>query len=227
MGGETTNPGTAMDFAAARTKMVDNQIRTTDVTSHEILRAFLTVPREMFVPAERQALAYIDEDIPLGGGRYLMEPSPLAKLIQLAQITPQDVVLDVGCGTGYSSAILAHLAGSVVALEENEALADQATDILARIGGLSCAVAKGPLKAGYAPDAPYDVIFFQGAVEELPSAFFDQLRERGRLVVVEGTGLAADAKLYVKEDGIVSGRFAFNCCVKPLQGFDRQKTFVF
>jgi protein-L-isoaspartate(D-aspartate) O-methyltransferase len=216
-----------MDFAAARTKMVDNQIRTTDVTSHEILRAFLTVPRELFVPEERRALAYIDEDLPLGNGRYLMEPSPLAKLIQLAGVQPQDVVLDVGCGTGYSSVILAHLAGSVVALESDEALAARASELIDQLGGLSCAVARGPLNKGYAADAPYDVIVFQGAVEEVPSVFFDQLRDRGRLVVVEGRGLSALAKLYTKEDGIVSDRFAFNCGVKPLPGFEREKAFVF
>lgn len=216
-----------MDFAAARTKMVDNQIRTTDVTSHEILRAFLTVPREMFVPDERKALAYIDEDIPLGNGRYLMEPSPLAKLIQLAAILPQDVVLDVGCGTGYSSVILAHLAGSVVGLESDETLAARATDLVNQLGVPSCAIAKGELSKGYAKDAPYDVILFQGAVEEVPSVFFDQLREGGRLVVVEGRGLSALAKLYTKEDGIVADRFAFNCGVKPLPGFQREKTFVF
>lgn len=216
-----------MDFAAARTKMVDNQIRTTDVTSHELLRAFLSVPREIFVPEERRALAYIDEDLPLGEGRYLMEPSPLAKLIQLAQVTPGDVVLDVGCGTGYSSAVLAHMAGSVVALEENETLAAKAGDLLASLGGLSVAVARGPLKDGYKADSPYDVIIFQGAVDEVPATFFDQLRERGRLVVVEGRGLSAMAKLYTKEADIVSDRFAFNCSVHPLPGFQRAETFVF
>ncbi len=215
-----------MDFAAARTKMVDNQIRTTDVTSHEILRAFLTVPREMFVPAERQALAYIDEDIPLGGGRYLMEPSPIAKLIQLAQIGPQDVVLDVGCdrllvGDSGSSGGLgcrARRERSLGRSGKRHSGADR-WPVLRRC--------QRPLKAGYAADAPYDVIIFQGSVEEIPSAFFEQLRDRGRLVVVEGKGLSADAKLYVKEDGVVSGRFAFNCGVKPLPGFEREKTFVF
>ncbi|MET0259417.1 MAG: protein-L-isoaspartate O-methyltransferase [Methylobacterium sp.] len=216
-----------MDFAAARTKMVDNQIRTTDVTSHEILRAFLSVPRERFVPAPRQPLAYIDEDIPLGGGRFLMEPSPFAKLLQLAQVGPGDVVLDVGCGTGYSSAVLSHLGGSVVALEEDASLAGQASETLDSLGIVSCAVVVGSLVEGVSSEAPFDVIVFQGAVEEIPSTFFDQLKDRGRLVVVEGYGLSAMAKLYTKEDGIVSDRFGFNCSVKPLPGFARRPSFVF
>ena len=216
-----------MDFAAARTKMVDNQIRTTDVTSHEILRAFLSVPRERFVPESRQPLAYIDEDIPLGGGRYLMEPSPFAKLLQLAQVSPGDVVLDVGCGTGYSSAVLSHLGGSVVALEQDADLANQASETLDSLGIVSCAVVTGPLLQGVPNEAPFDVIVFQGSVGEVPATFFDQLKDRGRLVVVEGYGLSAMAKLYTKEDGIVSDRFGFNCSVKPLPGFERKQSFVF
>ena len=158
----------AMDFEAARVKMVDNQIRTTDVTSHEILRAFLQVPREEFLPASRRPLAYLDDDIPLGDGRFVMEPSPLAKLLQLAGVGKDDVVLDVGCNTGYSSAILSHLAGSVVALEEDPALAAAATDNLARLDYVTCAVVENPLVEGCRAEAPYDVIIFQGAVETLP-----------------------------------------------------------
>ncbi|HDZ72173.1 MAG TPA: protein-L-isoaspartate O-methyltransferase [Aurantimonas coralicida] len=217
-----------MDFETARTKMVDNQIRTTDVTRHDILRAFLQVPREEFVPASRKPLAYIDEDLPIGNGRYIMEASPFAKLLQLAAVTPDDVVLDVGCGSGYSSAILSHLAGSVVALEENAELAAAAGDNLARLDYVTCVVVEGKLEEGYPSEAPYDVIFFEGAVERLPDTFFEQLREGGRLVVVEGVGNAAAAKLYFKdENGIVSDRFGFNCSVKPLPGFDKAREFVF
>lgn len=216
-----------MDYTAARIKMVDNQIRTTDVTSHSVLEAFLTVPREAFVPAQLKPLAYIDNDIEVSPGRYLMEPSPLAKLIQLAVITREDVVLEVGCNTGYASAVLSKLAGSVVALEVDEALAATAGETLAELGYDNVAVVTGELEKGYAAEAPYDAIFVHGAVEVVPEAFFAQLRDGGRLVVVEGYGNASQARLYIKERGIASERSVFNTAVKPLPGFRRAAEFVF
>jgi protein-L-isoaspartate(D-aspartate) O-methyltransferase len=219
-----------MNFEAARIKMVDNQIRTTDVTSHSVLSAFLSVPREEFVPAKMRELAYIDTDIELVGGpqpRYLMEPSPLAKLLQLAEISNSDLVLEIGCGTGYTSALLSLLAGSVVALESDEALAATATETLARLGYDNIAVVSGDLTKGYAAEAPYDVIFINGAVEMIPAELFEQLRDGGRLVVVEGFGNASRAKLYVRESGMTSERADFNTAVKPLPGFRRDRSFVF
>ncbi|MCT7665634.1 methyltransferase domain-containing protein [Shinella kummerowiae] len=216
-----------MDYKAARTKMVDNQIRTTDVTSHEVLDAFLTVAREEFVPAAAKPLAYIDDDIQLVPGRYLMEPSPLAKLIQLADVVATDVVLEVGCGTGYASAILSKLGSSVVAIESDATLAATATETLSRLGYDNVAVVVGDLEAGYAPEAPYDVVFVHGAVEFVPDALLAQLRDGGRFVVVEGYGNASQARLYIKEGGHVSERTVFNTAVKPLPGFRKAKEFVF
>jgi protein-L-isoaspartate(D-aspartate) O-methyltransferase len=216
-----------MDYTAARIKMVDNQIRTTDVTSHSVLDAFLTVPREAFVPAQMKPLAYIDNDIEVAPGRYLMEPSPLAKLVQLAVVTREDVVLEVGCNTGYASAVLSKLAGSVVALETDETLAATASETLAELGYDNVAVVTGELEKGYAAEAPYDAIFVHGAVEVVPEAFFAQLRDGGRLVVVEGYGNASQARLYIKERGIASERSAFNTAVKPLPGFRKAAEFVF
>ena len=216
-----------IDYKAARTKMVDNQIRTTDVTSHEVLDAFLTVPREEFVPAAAKPLAYIDNDIQLAPGRFLMEPSPLAKLIQLADIAPSDIVLEVGCGSGYASAILSKLGSSVVALESDAELAASATETLASLGYDNVAVVTGDLEGGYAPEAPYDAVFVHGAVEFVPEALFAQLRDGGRLVVVEGYGNASQARLYIKEGGRVAERNAFNTAVKPLPGFRKAKEFVF
>ncbi|MCY6380568.1 protein-L-isoaspartate O-methyltransferase family protein [Hoeflea prorocentri] len=222
-----------MDFDVARTRMVDNQIRTTDVTSHAVLSAFLSVAREKFVSGNMRALAYIDDDIRLSSGedgvpdRYLMEPSPLAKMIQLAEVREGDVVLEIGCGTGYVSALLSQLADSVVALESDPALAETAVQTLSELGYDNVAVVTGKLPEGYKPEAPYDVIFIAGAVEELPSALFDQLRDGGRLVVVEGHGNASKANLYVREGGHTSARRGFNTSVKPLPGFEKKPEFQF
>lgn len=217
-----------VDFQQLRVKMVDGQVRTTDVTDTAILAAMLTVPRELFVPDQRRALAYIDEDIEIQSAgddreaRFLMEPSPFAKLLQLAEIRNSDKVLDIACGTGYSSAVLAQIAGSVVALESDAALASKARALVAGVE-----VVEGDLTKGYAAGSPYDVIFINGAVDEIPAALFDQLADGGRLVAVVGVGNAARATLYVKEDGLVSGRAVFNASIKPLRAFDRAPAFVF
>lgn len=216
-----------MDFEAARTKMVENQIRTTDVTSHSVLRAFYTVPREAFVPAKAKSLAYIDTDIEVAPGRYLMEASPLAKLLQLAALTKDDVVLEVGTGSGYASAVLSLLASSVVSLEVDEALAARATETLSSLGYDNVAVVTGALEKGYAGEAPYDLIFVNGAVEEVPAALLEQLREGGRLVAVVGYGNAAQAKVLVREQGVISESVYFNASVKPLPGFLKAREFVF
>lgn len=221
------------DFEIARTNMVDNQIRTTDVTSHSILSAFLAVPREAFVPEKLAALAYTDSDIevkPAGAGgvaRYVMEPSPLAKLLQLAEIRPGDVVLEIGAATGYAAAIISRLASSVVALESDEELVAKATENLSAQGCDNVAVVKGSLEKGYAAEAPYDVIFINGAVEVIPDALFEQLRDGGRLVAVTGYGNASTAGVFIREKGAVSNRFAFNTSVKGLPGFRKAAEFVF
>ncbi|OBZ94218.1 protein-L-isoaspartate O-methyltransferase [Pararhizobium polonicum] len=221
-----------MNFEAARIKMVDNQIRTTDVTSHAVLSAFLSVPREEFVPVGMKPLAYIDSDIelsadPATGRRYLMEPSPLAKLLQLAEISKGDKVLEVGCGTGYASAILSDLAGSVVALESDAALASEATATLTRLGYSNVSVVTGELEKGHAAHAPYDVIFVHGAVETVPASLLAQLNDGGRLVAVVGFGNASRAQLFLRENGKTSERLAFNTAVKPLPGFRLAREFVF
>lgn len=213
--------------------MVDNQLRTTDVTDKPLLQAFFDVPREKFVAAARLPLAYIDDDVLVAPAtaesraRYLMQPSPFAKLAQLAGIQPEDVVLDIGCATGYSAAILSRIAGSVIALESDKNLADQATSILSESGYDNVVVVNAPLENGYPSEAPYDVVIIEGSVDQVPSTLFGQLKNGGRLVVVEGAGNAGKAMLYGKNEGVISGRRAFNSAVKPLPGFEKVAEFEF
>ncbi len=213
--------------------MVDGQLRTTDVTDRAVLDAMLAVPREEFVPSARAALAYIDEDIMVApasaesGARYLMEPSPFGKLLQLAEIGPGDFVLDIGCATGYSSAVLSLIASSVVALECDEQLAADATDKLSELGYDNVAVVTGDLKTGCPDEAPFDVIVIGGAVDEVPEELLGQLRDGGRLVAVIGHGNAGAAHIFYNAEGVVTGRRAFNAAVRPLPGFERETAFEF
>jgi protein-L-isoaspartate(D-aspartate) O-methyltransferase len=221
------------DYQDARQKMVDNQIRTTDVTSHSVLKAFLSVAREDFVPSSLKPLAYIDTDLQISSGdeggaaRFLMEPSPLAKLLQLAEIKPDHVVLEIGSAEGYATALLSLIAGSVVAVESDGVLAEAASERLSEAGFDNVAVVTGDLEKGYANEAPYNLIFFNGAVEVIPEMVFEQLREGGRLVAAVGSGNAAQAYLFVKDGGVVSGRPFFNLSVKSLPGFRKAEEFVF
>ena len=216
-----------MDYAALRSKMVDGQIRTTDVTSHPVLNAFLSVRREDFVPESRKAVAYIDNDVQIAPGRYMMAPSPLAKMLQLAEIRPTDHVLDIGAGTGCTSALLSHLAGSVVALESDAELAATAKANLEAAGAANVSVVTGDLAAGCSAKAPYDLIVVSGAVEMIPEALFAQLKEGGRLVAVLGRGLSSGVHLYIREGGSHSDRFAFNASVQMLPGFAKSPEFQF
>lgn len=218
------------DFKQSRRKMVDNQLRTNDVTDHRILDAMEAVPREKFVPAAKRAVAYIDEDLSIGAsgsGRSLMKPHIFGKLIQLAQIGSDDVVLIVGAGTGYSSAVISNLAASVVALEENEDLSKVASELLVELGTENAVVVDGPLTKGFAAEGPYDVVVIDGAVEVLPQALLDQMKDDGRLVVIEGLGGAGVAKLYKKSGDAVSGRFGFNASAGLLPGFAKDAEFSF
>jgi protein-L-isoaspartate(D-aspartate) O-methyltransferase len=215
------------DFAAARTKMVDSQLRTENVTDYDILAAMSDIPRERFVPAGQGRLAYVDRDVPIAAARYLMEPAPFARLLQIAEVGRSDIVLDVGCGTGYSAAVLARLADSVVALESDADLAGSASATLMDLGVANAAVVTGPLEEGYPSEGPFDVIVVEGAVEVVPDALLSQLKEGGRLVAVVGYGRAAAAKVFTRSAGEVGSRDAFDAAVMPLPGFRKPQAFVF
>jgi protein-L-isoaspartate(D-aspartate) O-methyltransferase len=221
------------DFATMRRMMVDGQIRPSDITDPRLIDAMLEIPREEFLPAGKAGLAYLDQDLAVAGAgegsttRRLLKPMVLAKMIHALDLEDEDHVLDVGCLTGYSSAILGQLAQSVVALEEDTFLVSEARAALAKARAANVKVVQGRLVDGYRPDAPYDAILVNGAVENLPEALFRQLRDGGRLVCIQGGGPAAKAVLYRLDLGDVGGRPIFDATAPVLPGFAAPKAFIF
>lgn len=222
-----------IDFVELRRGMVDGQVRTNDVTDLQIVSAMLDIPRERFVPESMRPLAYIDDDLVIRASangvpaRYLIEPMVLAKLLQLADISPDALVLDIGVGTGYSAAVLARLCQQVVAVEDDGDLVAAANAALSDLAITNVAVLKGALTAGWAAEAPYDVILLNGSVDVIPPALFAQLKDGGRLVSVVGRGGAGRAAVFTKVGAGVSERVAFNAAVPPLPGFEAAPRFTF
>ncbi len=209
---------------AARLAMIDSQIRPNDVTDPRILAAFEAVAREGFVPAAARALAYADVPVEIAPGRFLMEPRCFAKLLQLAAITADDRILDVGCGTGYSAALLARLGGRVVALEQDAELMRIASQALATT---SVVLAQGALIDGVRAEAPFDVIVVEGAIEQTPETLLSQLAEGGRLVAVMNDGPQGRGTLFVRENGGIGRRGVFDAAIPVLAGFKKMMGFVF
>jgi protein-L-isoaspartate(D-aspartate) O-methyltransferase len=215
------------DATTARRLMVDGQIRTADVTDAALLDALLTVPREQFLPPALAPLAYLDADIPLGKGRALLRPMVLAKLIQAAPIRTGERILDIGCATGYSAAILARLGAFVVALEEDADLATAAKTALAAVGTTNAQFVVGPLAAGWSAGGPYDGILLNGAAEVIPEVLGDQLKPGGWLVGVGGRPPACKGMVYRVTEGSLVGRPIFDAAATLLPGFRAPARFVF
>jgi protein-L-isoaspartate(D-aspartate) O-methyltransferase len=215
------------DFAKQRLTMVDTQVRPADVTKFTILDAMLAVPREDFVPDARRELAYVDGPLEIAPGRMLLEARTIAKMLDAADLEPADVVLEIGCGLGYTTALLSHLVEAVVAVEEDPDLAAEAEATLGDHGIDNAAVVSGTLTEGHAKAGPYDAVVIFGGVEELPAALAEQVKEGGRLVAVFMDGEYGEVRSGLKSDGRMNWRMAFNATAGVLPGFERAPSFTF
>lgn len=214
------------DFAIRRQIMVDTQVRPSDVTKFPIIDAMLSVPRELFVPADKREAAYVGEHVGLGGRRVVLDPRTLAKMLEVVDIQPDETVLDIGVGYGYSSALAARLSEAVIALEDDSDRVSESERALAEAGIDNVAVVEGVLAEGAEKHGPYDVILVQGAVQTIPEAIIDQLKESGRVVAIFQDGALGAVRVGYKIDGAVSWRFAFNAGAPVLEGFEAEQAFV-
>lgn len=215
------------DFTQQRTTMVDTQVRPHDVTSFPVIEAMLDIPREVFVPDAARKIAYMGGPVSLGSGRQMLEPRTIGKMLNVLDPTPSDLVLEVGCGTGYVTALLARLSEAVVAIEEDGDLAAEADAALASLEVDNAVVATSPLSGGSVKHGPFDAIFVNGGVEDIPAALLDQLKEGGRIVAVFMAGRLGEMRLGLKVNGRVSWRMEFNATAPVLPGFARAPSFEF
>lgn len=213
-------------YSARRVMMVDTQVRPQDVTKFPIIEAMLSVAREVFVPQDKREAAYVGENIAIGGGRVMLEARTLAKMLDALDIQPTDIVLDLGCGLGYSTAVIARLAEAVVAVEEDGSLAAEAQRLLASEGVDNAAVISGPLNLGDVKHGPYDVITLQGGVEEVPDALLAQIKDGGRVGAIFMDGALGTVRIGHKSAGKVTWRYAFNAAAPLMAGFAARRAFA-
>lgn len=206
--------------------MVDTQVRPSDVTKFPIIDAMLSVPREAFVPSTMREAAYIGENLDIGGGRVLLEPRTLAKMLDVLDIKPTEVILDIAPGLGYSTAVLAHMAEFVIGVEDDESRAEEAQSILSEQGIDNAAIISGALSEGAAKSGPYDVIILQGAVEVLPDSLLAQLKDGGRIVSIFAEGDLGVVRIGYKMDQRINWRMAFNAGAPVLTGFAKKAEFA-
>lgn len=219
-----------IDFEALRQRMVDNQLRPSEITDHDLIRAFQTVPREAFLAAHDRPFAYSDREVAAsedGVTRTAMPPVQLARLVQALQINRSSVVLVLGCGTGYAAAIVASLSGSVVAVEEDEKMVAGGERRLHELGIDNAVFVQGRLAGGYPSEAPFDAILIDGAVEVLPDGLVQQLRDGGRLAVVERQDGVSRAMLYERVGDTATKWPLFEAWAEVLPGFEKKREFAF
>jgi len=215
------------DYTLARETMVDGQVRPSDVTRHNIIDAMMTIPRETFVPASQRHVAYVERDVPLGRGRALLSARTFSKMLDVAEIGLEETVLDVGCGLGYSSAIISRLCRGVIAVEQDEAMASAAEANLSALAIDNAVVLNQPLAAGVPGEGPYDVIVVSGGIGVAPTALYDQLAENGRLIAIWMQGGTGQARLSVKSGNDVATRWVFDATAPILPGFEATPSFAF
>ncbi len=215
-----------IDFAARRVMMVDTQVRPSDVTKFPIIDAMLSIPREAFVPNARREAAYIGENLSIGRNRVMLDPRTLAKMLDALDLQPDEMVLDLGCGLGYSTAVIARLAEAVIAVEENEAMAVEAQRNLSAAGIDNAAVVQGALADGCAKHGPYDAITVQGAVETVPAALASQLKDSGRIACLFMEGALGVVRIGYKTGDRMTWRYSFNATAPVLSGFAAARSFA-
>lgn len=215
------------DFAAAREAMVDSQVRTADVTRYSVIDAMSEIPRELFVPKARREVAYAEAEFPLAPGRAMPTPRTLAKMLDAAGIGHSDLVLELAPGTGYSTAIIARMAAAVVAIEPDPRLAAQATETLQRLEAINAVVSGGDPAAGDPAHGPYDVIFVNGAVERLPEALTDQLKDGGRLLAIFLERGVGQCRVVLRVGDTTAVRYAFDATAPLIPGFETKRVFAF
>lgn len=214
------------DFASRRLMMVDTQVRPSDVTKFPLIEAMLAIPREKFVPAAMVELAYLGDTFEIAPDRILLEPRALTKMLDTLALQSDELVLDLAVGMGYSSAVIARVAKTVIAVEPVGALADAAEAALASIGASNVIVERGPLIEGAPQHGPYDAMIVQGGIELFPDTLTDQLKEGGRVAAIFMENALGVVRIGVKRQGVIRWRDAFNAAAPVLEAFTAEREFA-
>ena len=214
------------DYVKARREMVDCQIRTADVTNYSILKALSTVAREKFVPNEIASIAYGGTSLHLGKDRYLIEPRIFAKMLELLKVNSNDLVLDIGCGLGYSSAIISEMAELVIALEE-EFFFKRAQKILSETSNDNTVIYEGKLSEGINYEEKVDALIIQGGIEKIPNKLKDQVKNGGRVVAIFVDGFKGECQLGIKKGEEIHWNYEFDAYAPLLKDFCIEKKFIF